>query len=83
MSCPENSDAIGHLVWALPPRRVFSFEFGIMEGCQINTMEIGGFRSEHLEFLARDEDDFCNEAPIIPWEQFLSQCRATKEKDLA
>lgn len=77
---PENSDAIGHLTWALPPRDVSSFEHGVIRGCQINTVEVGGFRPEQLEFLARDENDFADVVPLIEWDQFLAECRSTHSR---
>lgn len=35
----------------------------------------GRFDCEILELLARDESDFAEDVPLIPWEQFLAECR--------
>jgi len=32
-----------------------------------------------LEFLARDENDFADDVPLISWKQFLAECHAKKE----
>ena len=32
--------------------------------------------AEDIELLARDENDFAEDVPLIPWEQFLAECRA-------
>lgn len=34
--------------------------------------------ADYCELLARDENDFCEDAPLIPWKQFLAECRAAK-----
>ena len=41
--------------------------------------------ADFCELLARDENDFADDVPLIPWEQFLKECRehprAAKEGD--
>jgi hypothetical protein len=32
-------------------------------------------RANRLELLARDENDFADDVDLIPWEQFLAQCK--------
>lgn len=34
--------------------------------------------ANQLELLARDENDFAGDVRLVPWEEFLAQCRAAK-----
>lgn len=35
--------------------------------------------SDFFELLARDESDFTDDPPFIPWEDFLASCRTSKQ----
>ena len=39
---------------------------------------LGFIAATRLELLARDENDFADDVPLIPWETFLEECRRSR-----
>ena len=38
-------------------------------------------RADQIERHARDENDFAEDVPLIPWQEFLAECRKEQEPD--
>ena len=37
-------------------------------------------KAAFCELLARDENDFADDVPLIPWTEFLAQCQAARKR---
>lgn len=61
-------------------RGVLSFETNLRCEPKISRSTTGQIRInvEDVELLARDEKDFAETVELIPWEQFLAECRASR-----
>lgn len=84
-------EAIGREVWTRLERPelrggtalVSRVSCTIAPTLRLNLLAINGFGNEvmviadteMLELLARDESDFAEDVPLIPWKQFLAECR--------
>jgi hypothetical protein len=79
-------EAIGRKIWIKiePPaerggRDVMTLEICEVTPTHLTNLHSSGLRiiisTEQIELLARDENDFAEDVPLIPWEQFLSECR--------
>lgn len=81
LSDRENPETDGAEIWVMvgTPQDIDGAWGRVERAVLTNLMWRGiamAWGSEWLELLARDENDFAEDVPLVPWEQFLEECGA-------
>ena len=84
------SSVVGQEIWTSSIYEGIAEDLGTHESGTMRCVYIAytsGFDNQQLvypllglELLARDENDFADDVPLIPWTEFLAQCQAASDR---
>jgi hypothetical protein len=82
---PDDPEVVGFLIWTSTEHQPHD-HLGRWGWCRQSLLTNVVWEDQnhfvwnkaYLELLARSEDDFAEDVPLIPWEKFLASCRNSK-----